>query len=95
MFVGVVKDGRSILSSHIGTLSMKDGATDRLTDIKGPMKYRVTSTAYDPEARKLFFAADNNVKIRGGAGNDTLVDAFFGPSNISAGNKLKIRGFEA
>jgi len=44
---------------HLGTLSLDDGSTRRLTDIKEPMKYRVTSLAYDPDRQVLFYTADN------------------------------------
>ncbi|MDB5873747.1 MAG: hypothetical protein JWQ07_3189 [Ramlibacter sp.] len=44
---------------HVGTVSLADGVTRRLADIKGPMKYRVTSTAFDPQARTLFYTEDN------------------------------------
>lgn len=46
--------------AYAGAVSLKDGSIRKLVDIKGPMKYRVTSTAYDPAARTLFYAADNN-----------------------------------
>jgi len=45
---------------HIGVLSLDDGSTRRLTDIKAPMKYKVTSLAYDPEEQVLFYTTDNN-----------------------------------
>jgi hypothetical protein len=46
--------------AYAGTVSLDDGSIRKLVDIKGPMKYRVASTAFDPEARTLFFSADNN-----------------------------------
>ena len=45
--------------SHIGTVSLADGSVRRLVDIKGPMKYQVTSTAFDPQTRTFFYTADN------------------------------------
>ncbi|MEJ8566711.1 hypothetical protein [Elongatibacter sediminis] len=45
--------------AHIGALSLADGSTTRLSDIKGPMKYRVTATAWDPVSNTLFYTADN------------------------------------
>lgn len=45
--------------AHVGVLSLDDGSVRRVTDIKGPMKYRVTSTAWDPASRNLFFTTDN------------------------------------
>ena len=35
--------------SHIGELSLADGALKHLVDLKGPMLYKVTSLAFDPE----------------------------------------------
>ena len=46
--------------AHVGKMSLLDGSVQHITDIKGPMKYRVTSTAYNPRSNTLFFAADNN-----------------------------------
>lgn len=46
--------------SHVGRLSLQDGSLERIVDIKGPMKYRVASTAWDPESRTLFYTADNS-----------------------------------
>ena len=45
--------------AHVGVMSLKDGSIKRLTEIKGPMKYRVTSTAYDPGSKTFFYTADN------------------------------------
>lgn len=45
--------------AHVGKLSLTDGRVEHVTDIKGPMQYRVTSPAYDPQSNSLFFAADN------------------------------------
>lgn len=44
---------------HLGALSTADGSSRRLTDIKAPMKYKVTSLAYDPERQLLFYTTDN------------------------------------
>jgi len=46
--------------AHVGKLSLADGSVEHVTDIKGPMKYRVTSPAYDPQSNTLFYAADNS-----------------------------------
>jgi hypothetical protein len=46
--------------AYTGAVSLADGSVRKFVDIKGPMKYRVTSTAFDPESRTLFYAADNN-----------------------------------
>lgn len=44
---------------HIGALSLEDGSSRRLTDIKAPMKYKVTSLAFDPDRQQLFYTTDN------------------------------------
>ena len=44
---------------HIGALSLKDGTVERLGDVKGAMLYKVTSLAYDPDAKILFYTSDN------------------------------------
>jgi sugar lactone lactonase YvrE len=46
--------------AHIAALSLDDGTIRRLDDIKGPQLYRVTSLAYDPDGKTLFYTADNN-----------------------------------
>lgn len=46
--------------AHVGTLSLATGEHERITDIKGPMLYRVTSPAWDPDSRTLFFTEDNH-----------------------------------
>ncbi|NNF16287.1 MAG: hypothetical protein HKN70_06040, partial [Gammaproteobacteria bacterium] len=45
--------------AHTGVISLEDDTVRHLADIKGPMKYRVTSTAWDPDARTLYYTADN------------------------------------
>ena len=45
--------------AHLGLLSLEEGKVERVTDIKGAMKYRVASTAFDPESRTVFFTADH------------------------------------
>ena len=45
--------------AYAGVLPLDGSPGRRLTDIKGPMKYRVTSTAYDLKAKTLFYTADN------------------------------------
>ncbi len=46
--------------AHVGALSLDTGRIRRITDIKGPMTYRVTSSAFDPDSRTFFYTADNN-----------------------------------
>lgn len=45
--------------AHVGILSMGEDGVERLTDIKGPMLYRVSSTAWDPDSRNFFYTTDN------------------------------------
>ena len=45
--------------AYAGVVSMKDGSIRKLVDMKGPMKFRVASTAFDPASRTLFYTDDN------------------------------------
>lgn len=45
--------------AYLGELSLEDGKTRRLEDIKGPMVYRVASIAFDPQSQTIFYTADN------------------------------------
>ena len=45
--------------AHLAALSLDDGSVQRLTEIKGPMLYQVTSLAFDPGSRTLFYTTDN------------------------------------
>jgi hypothetical protein len=45
--------------SHVGAISSATGAVEKIADIKGPSIYTVTSLAYDPAARTIFYTADN------------------------------------
>ncbi len=46
--------------AHVGALSLDGGDVRHITDIKGPMTYRVTSSAWDPDSRTFFYTADNH-----------------------------------
>ena len=46
--------------AHIGAMSLDDYSVRRYTDIKGPMLYRVTSSAWDPSSRTFFYTTDNH-----------------------------------
>ena len=46
--------------AHIGAISLEDGSVERIVDVKGPELYTVTSLAYDPDSRTLFYATDNS-----------------------------------
>ena len=45
--------------AHVGAIDVNTGALERLVDIKGPVIYTVSSLAYDPEARQLYYTTDN------------------------------------
>lgn len=45
--------------AHIGAISLADGSVERLSDIKGSMLFRVTSPAWDPATRTLYYTTDN------------------------------------
>jgi len=45
--------------AHIGAISIADGSIEKITDIKGPMLYRVTSLAWDADSKNLFYTTDN------------------------------------
>jgi len=46
--------------AYAGEVSLEDGGIRKLIDIKGPLKFRVTSTAFDPGTQTLFYTADNS-----------------------------------
>jgi len=45
--------------AHIGAISLDDGSIQHLEDIKGPEKYLVAATAYDPKTKTFFYTTDN------------------------------------
>src|SRR5687767_7835787 len=45
--------------AHLGAIDMQTGAVERILPIKGPLIYTVTSLAFDPGSRSLFFTTDN------------------------------------
>ncbi len=45
--------------AHVGALSLDDGSIEKFEDIKGPMLFRVTAPAFDPDSKTLFYTADN------------------------------------
>jgi len=71
--------------AHVGLLSWEDGELEHLTDIKGPMLYRVTSPAWDPQSKTFFYTADNfayrdlmAIDIRSGKSQMLIKDARIG-----------------
>lgn len=45
--------------AHIGALSLADGSVEKIKDIKGPSIYQVSSVAWDPDSRTIFYTTDN------------------------------------
>ena len=45
--------------AHVGKMSVDSGEMQKLADIKGPMLFKVTSLALDPDSSTLFYTADN------------------------------------
>lgn len=45
--------------AHVGELDLASGRIRKLEDIKGPMLYRVTSLAYDPQSNTAWYTTDN------------------------------------
>ena len=46
--------------AHIGAIDLDDGAVERIVEVKDPVLYSVTSLAWDPDGRILFYTADNS-----------------------------------
>lgn len=45
--------------AHVGEMSLETGRIRKLEDVKGPMLYRVTSLAYDPDQNTAWYTTDN------------------------------------
>jgi hypothetical protein len=80
--------------AHVGAMSLEGGTVRRITDIKGPMTYRVTSSAWDPESRTFFYTADNHsyrdlmaVNVDTGERRMLLEDARIGDIVYSAADR--------
>src|SRR5678815_3797774 len=56
LYAGVRYPG---IVDHVAALNMRDGSERTLAEIKGAMLYSVTSLAFDPASRRLFFTTDN------------------------------------
>ena len=82
LYMGVRKPGAV---AHITSLSLDDGSTERLEDIKGPMLYTVTSPAFDPGSKTFYYTTDNTnyrdlvaLDINTGKTTTLLMDARIG-----------------
>ena len=47
------------VAAYVGAMSLKDGALTQFEDVKGPMLYRVTALAWDPQDRIVYYTTDN------------------------------------
>jgi hypothetical protein len=45
--------------AHVGAIHLDDGSVERLVEVKDPVLYTVTSLAWDPKSRTLFYTTDN------------------------------------
>jgi hypothetical protein len=45
--------------AHLASLSLADGEVEQIKEIKGPSIYQVSSVAWDPESRTIFYTTDN------------------------------------
>ena len=45
--------------AHIGAIDVGGGTVHRIVDVKDPIIYAVTSLAWDPDGRRLFYTTDN------------------------------------
>jgi hypothetical protein len=45
--------------AHLGSISVADGKVEKIVDIKGPVIYTVSSVAFDPENKTIFYTTDN------------------------------------
>jgi hypothetical protein len=45
--------------AHLAALDLATGELEKLTELKGPAVYLVTSLAFDPESRVFFYTSDN------------------------------------
>ncbi len=45
--------------AHVGAISVEDGSVRRIAEVKGPLGFFVTSLAWDPGAKLLYYTTDN------------------------------------
>ena len=81
--------------AHIGEFSLDDRTTRRITDVKGPMLFKVTSLAFDPGTRTVYYTSDNNnyrdlmsVSLDGGKPRLLMKDARIGDLVFDENNQL-------
>ncbi len=78
----------------LGTMDLATGRLRKLTELKGMMLYRVTSLAFDPDARKAYYTDDNyayrdlmEVDVDSGAKRMLLKDARIGDIVVNPRDK--------
>jgi len=81
--------------AHLGEFSLADRTTRRITDIKGPMLFRVSSLAYDASTHNAYYTTDNNdyrdlmvVDLDGGKPRMLLKDARIGDLVFDASSRV-------
>jgi WD40 repeat protein len=47
------------LVAHVGSISLDDGTVEPIAEVKGPVLLTVTSLAWDPDGRMLYYTTDN------------------------------------
>ncbi len=47
-------------TAHIAEIDVASGSIDKIKDVRGPSLFYVTSLAYDPDSKTLFYTTDNN-----------------------------------
>ncbi len=48
--------------AHVGALSIQSGSVEKIVDVKDPVLFTVTSLAFDPVNRTLFYTTDNHAQ---------------------------------
>lgn len=48
------------LVAHVGSISLDDGRVEPIAEVKQPVFFAVTSLAWDPAARMMFYTTDHN-----------------------------------
>ena len=78
----------------LGTMDLATGRLRKLTELKGMMLYKVTSLAFDPDARKAYYTNDNyafrdlmEVDVDSGARRMLLKDARIGDIVVNPRDK--------
>ncbi|MCH5378027.1 MAG: hypothetical protein JJ992_29060, partial [Planctomycetes bacterium] len=81
--------------AHQGEYDLTTRTTRRITDIKGPMLFKVSSLAYDPERRDVYYTTDNNdfrdlmvVNLDGGKPRMLLKDVRIGDLVFDHGSRV-------